>query len=451
MRTQPPVLPGAAADTHESPADRALELLLAGERDAALRWAAAILRDDPTMPTAALVAGRALREAGRLELAREACAVAVERAIELESLALAVAAAREAEAAGAAAAPLLDAIAEAFASGSPRLGRGASPPAVLPAAADFHPLASVLSGAALYNKAAEFVHAAKKALDASPRAPLGTLPLFSALDRPSLRRLVEALVPEWVRGGQFVLRQGEPGHDAYWVARGELEASRTTRAGERIVLARLGAGTIFGEMALLSRTPRVGSVEARRASIVVRISRATLDTIAGEHPSIANELGAHCRDRMVQNLLRTSPLLRKVPERDQPALVSMFRVASFEAQDKIVERDTTPRGIFLVASGEVAVVTRDEGDAGEQVVLKTLGPGDVVGEVATLLRRRTTADVVAVHPTVCLLLPVEDFLGAVREHPAILAELYLLAVEREEETRAILDGDTAVVDDFDLV
>jgi len=61
------------------------------------------------------------------------------------------------------------------------------------------------------------------------------------------------------------------------------------------------------------------------------------------------------------------------------------------------------------------------------------------------------ADVVAIHPTVCLFLPIADFLGAVREHPSILAELYLLAVEREEETRAILDEETATVEDFDLL
>lgn len=450
MRTQPPVLPGASATASESPADRALELALAGERDAALRWATAILRDDPAMSTAALLAGRLLREAGRLEVAREACAVALERAIELENLPLAVAAAREAEQAGAVVGPLLDSIASAFASDSPRFGQGATPPVVLPTAESFHPLPSALSGVSLWNKAAEYVHAAKKALDDGPRAPIGRVPLFSALDREGLRELVEALVPEWVRTGQRVLEQGQAGHDAYWVARGDLEARRTTRSGETLVLAKLASGAIFGEMALLSRSPRAGSVEALRASVVVRISKSALDAIAARHLSIATELGAHCRDRMVQNLLRTSPVLRVVPERDLPALVSMFRVVSFEANDKLVARDQPPRGIYLIASGEIAVVTRDD-HSSEPMVLKTLGPGDVVGEVATLLRRSTTADVVAIHPTVCLFLPIADFLGAVREHPSILAELYLLAVEREEETRAILDEETATVEDFDLL
>jgi hypothetical protein len=74
----------------ESPADRALQLALAGERDAALRWSAAILRDDPGMPTALCLTGRLLGEGGREEAAREACTTAARRAIDVENLPLAV-------------------------------------------------------------------------------------------------------------------------------------------------------------------------------------------------------------------------------------------------------------------------------------------------------------------------------------------------------------------------
>ena len=77
--------------------------------------------------------------------------------------------------------------------------------------------------------------------------------------------------------------------------------------------------------------------------------------------------------------------------------------------------------------------------------------GEVVGEVATLLRRKTSADVVAAHPTVTLFLPTADLLDLVRTHPAILAELYLLAVRRDDETRAILDEEASAAVDFDLL
>ncbi|HTJ83436.1 MAG TPA: hypothetical protein VL400_17070, partial [Polyangiaceae bacterium] len=89
MSKRPPTLPGSSMP-EETPADRALSLALAGERDAALRWSGAIVRDDPTMATALMLTGRLLGEGGREEAAREACTAAVRRAIDFENLPLAV-------------------------------------------------------------------------------------------------------------------------------------------------------------------------------------------------------------------------------------------------------------------------------------------------------------------------------------------------------------------------
>ena len=446
--TKPPVLPGSGLP-EETTADRAVQLALAGERDAALRWSAAILRDDPAMPTALCLTGRLLGEGGREEVAREACTLAARRAIDVENLPLAVASAREAARFGAQLGPLLDEIAAAFCKDSPRYGQGAVPPVVLPPASAFSPLPSVLTGVALNNKACEFIHTAKKAFDDSSRAPIGAVPLFSTLDQAGLRDLIETMAPEWIPAGQTLIEQGAPGREAYWVARGELEARRTTKNGNVLSLARLRSGALFGEMALLSRAPRAGSVVSLRPTAVVRIQKAALDAVAQNHPNIGTLLGEHCRDRMVQNLLRMSEVLRVVPEQDLPALVERFRIVTFEQQDKVVEQDAAPTGLFLIASGEVAIVRR-EGD-GDPLVLRTLGVGDVVGEVATLFRRKTSAEVVAINPTVTLFLPTSELLSLVKAHPVILAELYLLAVHRDEETRAIIDDEASAAEDFDLV
>ena len=91
-------------------------------------------------------------------------------------------------------------------------------------------------------------------------------------------------------------------------------------------------------------------------------------------------------------------------------------------------------------------------ESGEPFVISTLGAGDVVGEVALVLRRKANADVVAVHPTVTLHLPREDFMRLVREHPAILLSLYVMAVERDEETSSVLaTSTTSITEDYVLV
>jgi len=155
------------------------------------------------------------------------------------------------------------------------------------------------------------------------------------------------------------------------------------------------------------------------------------------------ELAAHCRRRMVANLVRTSPVLLAVPHEERPALVERFETKVYEKGEKIIEEKCDPSGLHLIASGEVAVVGHEEG--GEGFVISTLGVGQVVGEVAVVLRRKANADVVAVTPAVTLHLPREDFMGLIREHPAIVASLYLLAVERDEETASALTGQVETV------
>jgi len=452
MRMAPPVLPGV--QTVDSPLDRALALLLAGEREAALRWSAAVVQQDASVPSALILTSRLLADAGRTEAAVEGFELGVKRAIDVGNLPLAVAAVGDLSALGRDVGRHLDEIAAAFCLGSPRLSDDATPPPPpLPHDESFQPLSSFLSGPALLSKATGIIHDASKdyeslADSATPLVP--PLSLFSALEKDGLRALIGCFEMITVPAGKAVIEEGEEGAEAYIVARGELEVRRSDEDGHTLKLARLTNGALFGEMALLSRAPRAASVVANRPSILLVARREALEAVAEKRPDVGVELAAHCRRRMVANLVRTSKVLLAVPAKERPALVERFETKVFEKGDKLIFDGKDTSGLHLIASGEVAVVGREEG--GESFVIATLGVGETVGEVALVLRRKANADVVAVHPTVTLHLPREDFLGLIRDHSAILAGLYLCAVERDDETASVLAGSTvALAEDYDLV
>ncbi|MBX3191119.1 MAG: cyclic nucleotide-binding domain-containing protein [Labilithrix sp.] len=452
MRMAPPELPGA--QTVDSPLDRALALLLAGEREAALRWSAATVQQDSSMPSALILTCRLLADSGRTEAAIEGFTLGVKRAIDTGNLPLAVAAVGDLRALGVDVSPLLDEIAAAFCSGSPRLADDATPPPPpLPTDASFQPLSSFLTGPALLSKATEIIHEASTEYEslADSEPPLvSPLPLFSALEKEGLRALIGCFEMFTVPAGNAVISEGEEGAEAYIVARGELEVRRTSEEGKVLTLARLANGALFGEMALLSRAPRAASVVACRPSILLVARRDALELVAEKRPDVGIELAAHCRRRMVANLVRTSKMLLSVDPSERPALVERFETRVFEKGDKLIEEGKDTSGLHLLASGEVAVVGHEDG--GEPFVIATLGVGETVGEVALVLRRKANADVVAVHPSVTLHLPREDFIDLVRDHPAILAGLYLAAVERDEETTSVLAGSTtSVAEDFVLL
>jgi CRP-like cAMP-binding protein len=441
---------GVAAPT-ESSIDRALALALAGEREQALRLAAGILDRDPSSPTVLVTIARLLGELGWSDAARHAATMGVNRAVNRSKLPLAVATAHELTRFGGDARSAFDWIAAAFCKGSPRLGLWPAPPPPMPPA-DVAPLPDVLAGQALLDQVGAILRRAEGRLLALDRSspPLARLPLFSSMSASALRALCAATSPSWLPAGTAVIEQGGLGEDACFVARGELEVKRTAKDGA-VVLARLASGALFGEMALLARAPRAATVTTTRPSIIVRVDRGALDALADEQPEVGVELAAHCRDRMIDNLGRTSPVLRVVPPADRSALLERFQTRIIEARGRLITQDEPTPGLYFIASGEVAVVRRDP-DARDKdpLVVATLGPGDVVGEVALVLRRRASADVVAIQPTVTLFLQGSEFLGLVHDHPAMLAELYLLAVKRDQETTSILEADVMAAEDFVL-
>jgi CRP-like cAMP-binding protein len=455
MRVVPPALPEESVESApvslppETPIDQALTLALSNELYAALRVAVAVIQRDPAMPTALCVAGRLLGELGHREAAREACHLAVVRAIDLENLPLAVASAQELGRFGGDPDHHLELIADAFCKGSPRLGNLTSPPPPLPPDSSFQPIGAHLTGSALVKEAVAILRDAKQKLEGEHgKTSIAPLQLFSAMRRDELRGLCAACSSRWIKQGYPIIEEGAIGNEAYFVARGDLEVRRR-KGDDSIVLARLTNGAIFGEMALLARAPRAASVVATRPSIVIEVKRDALDELVERYPEVATELAAHCRERMVENLLRTSDVLKFVPLAERPVLVERFTTRVFEKNQRIILQEERPPGLYLIASGEVAVVRRE--GSGDPLVLSTLGPGEVVGEVAMVLRRKANADVIALQPTVTLFLPMESFLGLVYEHPAILAQLYVLAVRRDEETTSIIQEEASVAEDFVLL
>ena len=180
----------------------------------------------------------------------------------------------------------------------------------------------------------------------------------------------------------------------------------------------------------------------------MRADKPELERIVDEQPAIGARFAEYCRRRMVENLVRTSELLRAIKVEERPQLVKCFETKTFETGERLIAQGAESDGLHLLASGAVDVVHREEK---EKTLLAHLGPGEVVGEVALVLRRPSNADVVASHPTVTLHLPRERFLELVRTHPTLLARLYELAVRRDEETSSIVAQEATQIDDSVLV
>ncbi|HEY3498135.1 MAG TPA: cyclic nucleotide-binding domain-containing protein [Polyangiaceae bacterium] len=439
------------ADSEARPMDKALEAWAAGDFAGALRGVLPLLEAQPDGAMALLsTAYLAAKLDGAANFA-DGLRAAAERAVDLGNLPLAIAGGALARELGLDANAIYDAAATAYGLGSSRIKQKA-PPALPTPLPDAKPLPSKLSEKELLERAKKAVKGATEQLLTHPGAggPLPAAPLFSSLDRDALRAFVEIFEIKLYATGAKVVEEGALGSEAFVVARGELDVSRQALgASSALHLARLGGGSLVGEMALLSRAPRAATVSAACPSLLLVASKAALDRAVQKHRELGKEFAEHCRRRMLDNLVRTSPILRSVNPSERADLVQRFAIRAFEPGDRLVTQGTHAEGLYLIASGEVAVVHAEPN--GDSTVVARLGPGEVLGEVALVFRRPTIAEVVAHHPTITLFLPRERFLEAVRAHPQVFVDLYELAARRDEETSSVAGLEATDLDDSILV
>jgi CRP-like cAMP-binding protein len=269
---------------------------------------------------------------------------------------------------------------------------------------------------------------------------LHPVPLLSTLSEAAFGRVLATLVARRLPDGAYAIREGEPGQSFFFVAGGEVRVFATDGLGRQTELARLHAGAVFGEMALLSAQPRSASVQVIGRADLLEVGRASLATLADELGAVAEALHAFTRERLLANLMATSPLFRPFDRQQQRDLLRRFTSHDVAPGTPIIHAGEEGRGLFVVLTGECEVAGRD--DEGRPVPLGQLRTGDVFGEMALLGGGRATATVAASRPSTVLFLAREYVARLVANFPEIMRYLEALAEDRAIDNQLALgDGE----------
>jgi cAMP-dependent protein kinase regulator len=430
-----------------SPLDQAHAYRLDGHEEASLRLAIACARSAPGAPGPMALLARVLVERERKFEVSKVAARLVDAFVRRGDLPSAVVASTIALDAGEPQRPLLERIASAFARDAEKASGGSVYPPPFPGEATIPADLSKLSGDRLLEEAERALESYVALRDPVVDDKKPELPLFGALNARELEQLLSAVRVEEVSSGHEIVRQDDPGNEAFVVARGALHVVRRQGADET-VLARLGPGSIFGEMALISESPRSASVVALEPAQLLVLARDELERAAEETPALGQQLSAFCHGRMHANLVRTARVLSGLTEAQRIELLPQLESVVFEPGHLIIQRDEEASSIYLLASGAVSISVPEDG---ERLVLATLGPGEVIGEMSLILRRPASADVTALYTTVAYGLSGEQLKALMRTYPSLLVELYDLATRRDDEIRATPSEETPLTADDILV
>jgi len=97
---------------------------------------------------------------------------------------------------------------------------------------------------------------------------LASVPLFAKLNRKTLDRLDRIMVQREFPAGKDIVTEGDTGAGFFLIENGKVEVIHGST-----LLATLGKGDYFGEMAMLDGRPRVASVRAVETTTCLVMTR----------------------------------------------------------------------------------------------------------------------------------------------------------------------------------
>ena len=107
----------------------------------------------------------------------------------------------------------------------------------------------------------------------APLDALRTVPLFRQVPEADLVALAQLVRERQYPKGNLILSQGAPGEALFLIKSGQVKVTVVAEDGREVILSVLGAGSFFGEMALVDDEPRSAHVIAMEDTTLLQLRR----------------------------------------------------------------------------------------------------------------------------------------------------------------------------------
>lgn len=251
--------------------------------------------------------------------------------------------------------------------------------------------------------------------------------LLSGLSPARLQILLDAVTPQPLAQGSVLFTQGELGDSMAILVEGRLGVFLTRPDGQPEPMGSLQPGAVVGEMACLDPARRSATVVATAPSVVLTLTRQTLDDLRATLPAVEAGLVGGIIAALAARLRETNarideargaprpgdpsaaspprgapppegiridleriPILKGMTHRDLDLLTSVAPPMAWPDGTVLCREGTIGSSCYLLLDGQVDVI-RGGGDAEE--LLATLEPRTLVGQLSLIDRAPRSATV----------------------------------------------------------
>jgi cAMP-dependent protein kinase regulator len=135
---------------------------------------------------------------------------------------------------------------------------------------------------------------APAAADEAPHGPA----LFPDFSKDELIAVMDGLRLSAYEPGDLVVAEGEPGDSLFLVTSGEVKAWIRNREGRYVLVRQMTEGDFFGEISVLTGSPRTATIVAASWCELLELDRPTLDSITSAYPRVRDVLQRFYEQRM---------------------------------------------------------------------------------------------------------------------------------------------------------
>jgi len=237
----------------------------------------------------------------------------------------------------------------------------------------------------------------------SPAEFLAAVEILSIFTAEELDRLAAAIETRNYAFGDTICKAGDAADGLYIIRAGSVRVFSEEHGKETSMGVRK-TGEVFAELAMLRSYRHELSARAALKTELWFIPRTAIEPVIGRNPAaldfINNYVALSSAGGLVAKLFDLRGKVSK-PEMDEfVRSVGVKRIGSGKEILKQGARDD--RRLYVVRQGEVRVVVNDSTD---EYVLATLGPGEIFGERACLMRQEQPATIVAATESTVLVIP----------------------------------------------
>lgn len=262
------------------------------------------------------------------------------------------------------------------------------------------------------------------------RAALRATRLFDSLDDTLMANLEKEVTHQSLVAGETLIRQGDPGDGMYVIISGRLRVALKREPEPEQVLGDLEAGESVGAMTLLTGQRRTATAYALEATEVAGIAKSIFERLAHTSPATATALreavGALIRRRQLHSALSATKLLNTMDVALLQDLEAELSWISLVSGQTLIQQGEPGDCMYVVISGRLRVVREQPGQ--EQRMLREVGRGESIGEIALLAGQRRTATVYAVRDTEVAKLSKESFERLLVKYPVPMLRTFIVGI-----------------------